>query len=241
MSRITEKTKIKEKRGTGKGADYKPWILAREVGSIGTESVFPDWKHGRQIQCLSQGEAKAYRLLRWRDDVADIREQYPLDLDLTLAIARRIGLPHPHDRKTHMTTDFLVTYDTPDGKVLKAYTVKPNISHFTDYVLKNFAIEQAYWGVKGIHLEVIFSDKISPVFAENIKRCVRYYDLKSVQSKIDFVKFLIARKIIKVDMYHNIDFPKLVGHYLKTGEDIQYYNSVYQQTRASPYPVVHGK
>ena len=200
MSRITEKTKLREKRGTGQGADYKPWILAREMGSIGTESVFPDWKHGRQIQCLSQGEAKAYRILRWRDDVIDIREQFPLDLDLTLAIARRLGLPHPHNKQTHMTTDFLVTYDTPDGKMLKAYSIKPNVNHMTDYALKNFAIEQAYWGVRGVHLEIIFSDNLNSILAENIKRCVRYYDEKDIQTPEDAVKHMIARKILIVDM-----------------------------------------
>ena len=200
MSRITEKTKLREKRGTGQGADYKPWILAREMGSIGTESVFPDWKHGRQIQCLSQGEAKAYRILRWRDDVIDIREQFPLDLELTRAIARRLGLPHPHDLNTHMTTDFLVTYDTPDGKVLKAYSIKPNVNHMTNYALKNFAIEQAYWGIRGVHLEIIFSDDLNPILAENIKRCVRYYNVKDIQTPEDAVKHMIARKMLIVDM-----------------------------------------
>lgn len=200
MSRITEKTKLREKRGTGEGSAYKPWILAREVGSIGTESVFPDWKHGRQIQCLSQGEAKAYRILRWRDDVIDIREQFPLDLKLTRAIARRLGLPHPHDLNTHMTTDFLVTCDTPNGKMLKAYSIKPNVNHMTDYALKNFAIEQAYWGVRGVHLEIIFSDDLNSTLAENIKRCVRYYSAKDIQCPEDAVKHMIARKMLVVDM-----------------------------------------
>ena len=99
MGRITTARKLKEGRGTGTGADYKPWIQAREIGSVGTESVFNDWKHGRPIQCLSQGEMKTYHALRWRDDVLDIREQFPLDLKLTLAIAHRLGLPHPHDAK----------------------------------------------------------------------------------------------------------------------------------------------
>ena len=221
MSRITDKTKLREKRGTGEGASYKPWIQAREVGSIGTESVFNDWKHGRPIQCLSQGEARTYHLLRWKDDVLDIREQFPLDLKLTLSIARHLQLPHPHNSSSHMTTDFLVTYDTPNGKMLKAYSVKPNIKHMTDYALKNFAIEQAYWGVKGVHLEVIFSDNLNSVFAENVKRCVRYYDIKSVQSKMDFIKFMIAQKILVVDMTQPIDFPQLVTQHLQTESQIQ--------------------
>lgn len=220
MSRITEKRKLKEKRGTGFGQEYKPWILVRELGSEGTSSVFPDWKHGRQIQCLSQGEAIAYRLLRWREDVSDIREQFPLDLKLTVAIARRLGLPHPHSRNTHMTTDFLVTYMNPDETYyLKAYTVKPNKTYFTEYALKNYAIERTYWGVKGVHLDVIYADSLNKIFAENIRQCVQYYDLSTVENDIDMVKHLIAHKKLIVDMKSDyLNFPRLVEEYIHNND-----------------------
>ena len=115
-----------------------------------------------------------------------------------------------------MTTDFLVTYDTPNGKMLKAYTVKPNISHFTDYAMKNFAIEQAYWGVKGVHLEVIFSDELNSVFAENIKRCVRYYNAKDIQTPIDAIKHMIARKILKVNMEEYINYAEIAQTFINS-------------------------
>jgi hypothetical protein len=189
MSNISTKRKLKEKRGTGTGADYKPWILAREIGSIGTEAVFNDWKHHRPIQCLSQGEQQVYMLLRWRDDVVDIQEQYPLDLHLTLAIARKLGIPHPHDRSTYMTTDFLVTFQRPDESCYrKAYSVKPNEKAMTEYTLKNLAIEQAYWGIKGIHLEIIYTDKINKVLADNIHQCIKYYLPYEIKTKTDYIK-----------------------------------------------------
>ena len=217
MSRITEKTKLKEKRGTGTGADYRPWILAREVGSIGTESVFRDWKHGRSIQCLSQSEVKAYTLLRWRDDVVDIREQYPLDLQLTLGIARKLGLSHPHNCETHMTTDFLVTYQNPDKTCfLKAYSVKPNEKHMTEYALKNLAIEQAYWGIKGVHLEIIYADNLNKTLVSNIRQCVKYYNGKLVKTNIDLMKHLIARKRLKVDIETKpLDFTAILQDFLE--------------------------
>ena len=223
MARITDRRKIKEGRGTGTGADYKPWIQARELGSIGTESVIQDWKHGRSIQCLSQGEARVYYILRWQDDVLDIQEQYPLELELTRGIARRLRLPHPHDQHTHMTTDFLVTYKNPDGtRYLKAYSIKPNKSHLTDYALKNFAIEQAYWGINGIHIEIIFSDNLNKILASNIQQCVQYYNIKTVQSKIDLLKHLIARKIIQPDMETNyLNFPLLAAQYLDNPNQTQ--------------------
>ncbi len=218
MSRISEKTKIKQNRGTGIGAEYIPWIYAREIGSIGTESVFTDWKHGRPIQCLSQGEARTYYLLRWRDDVIDIREQYPLNLSATRAIAYRTGLPHPHDQHTHMTTDMLVTYQNPNGtQYHKAYTIKPNQSSFNEYAYKNFLIEQAYWSLFGIHLEIIYSDNLNKIFAENIKHCVRYYNLQSVKTDVDYIKHLISKKKLILDMESQyLDFPTIVKNYNTT-------------------------
>lgn len=232
MSNISTARKLKEKRGTGTGADYKPWILAREIGSIGTEAVFNDWKHGRPIQCLSQGEKRVYTLLRWRDDVIDIQEQYPLELSLTLAIARKLKLPHPHDTTTYMTTDFLVTFQTQNGsRFQKAYNVKPNEKAINDYCLKNFAIEQDYWAIKGIRLEIIYSDQINKILASNIQQCVKYYKPSSIQTKTDFVKHLIAHKILSIDMESTyLDFPTLVDKYLGSPEQAQKYLAIMQQT-----------
>ena len=228
MSRITEKTKCKEGRGSGFGADYKPWTLAREVGSNGTSSVFNDWKHGRQIQCLSQCEEKAYYLLRWRDDVVDIREQFPLDLNLTRAIARRLGLPHPHNRNTRMTTDFLVTFQNPDGKYyMEAYNIKANRDAFDQYALKNFAIEQAYWNIKGIKIEVILADNLNIILYSNIKQCMPYYNASAVQSKVDIIKHLIARKLLVLDMETDyLNIPKISEEFFKNKENIKWLNQL---------------
>ena len=67
MRRKSQKGKFKEHRGTGTGADYKPWIQTGEFGSRGTAANPIDWKTGRQIHLLSQGEVIAWYLLRWDD------------------------------------------------------------------------------------------------------------------------------------------------------------------------------
>ena len=124
-NRVSEKTKQNQGRGKGEGASYKPYIKTREVPSIGTGRILKDKITGRQMHLLSQAEVYTYYLLRWDDSVIDIREQYPLELEDTLKIADHLGYKHPHDRKTSMTTDFLVTYREEDGrKTYKAYSVK---------------------------------------------------------------------------------------------------------------------
>lgn len=61
--------KQKKLRGmvTGKGVNYVTYITTSEFNSEGTTSVIKDWKNGRDIHCLSQGETLWYYILRWDD------------------------------------------------------------------------------------------------------------------------------------------------------------------------------
>lgn len=224
MRNVSTKRKLKEGRGTGTGADYKPWILAREFGSIGTESVFNDWKHGRPIQCLSQAEKQAYVAMRWHDDVVDIREQYPLDINITRAIARKYDIPHPHDQYTYMTTDLVITHKYFDGSLfLQAYNVKPNEKVLTKHMIQNAFIEEIYWAIKGIYFKLFYSDLLDKCYVENICQCVPYYSPSSVHTKLDFVKHLVSRKILPVNMIVPLNFPALADTYLGSPEQLQYY------------------
>ena len=125
MPMITEEGRLRRGRGTGEGKDYKPWLENREVNSMGTASEVIDYKTGRQVHLLSQGEVYWYYLLRWRDDVTDIREQFPLELEMTVEISRKLGFRHPYNEKTRMTTDMLIT--KTDG-TYEAYSVKTDKS-----------------------------------------------------------------------------------------------------------------
>lgn len=123
MLSIKNDTKINEGRGKGSGSSYLPWIQTREISSVGTCSNPKDWKTGRTVELLSQGEAYYWHILRWNDEIEDIREQYPLDLETTLEICDDYNVKHPRNRHTYMTSDFYVTYK--DGKE-KVFSVKPS-------------------------------------------------------------------------------------------------------------------
>ena len=96
--RLSDETKKKRKMGTGEGKDYIPYITTSEFNSRGTTSVIKDWKTGRGVHCLSQGETLWYYILRWDDNNVDIREQYPLDVDKTVAIAEEMGIQYPRNK-----------------------------------------------------------------------------------------------------------------------------------------------
>lgn len=63
--KLSNETKLKRKVGTGEGKKYKPYITTSEFNSTGTTTVIKDWKTGRGIHCLSQGEVYWYYILRW--------------------------------------------------------------------------------------------------------------------------------------------------------------------------------
>ncbi len=193
----SDETKRRLGYGTGEGADYHTYITTSEFNSRGTTSVIIDWKTGRDVHCLSQGEEEYYYILRWDDENVDIREQIPLDPGETRAIAEKEGIRPPNHI---MTTDFLVT--RADG-TLRAYSVKPD-RHLDDRALQLQYIEQKYWETKGATFLIIFKEDVNEIFASNIRLVTLYYDPASVHDLYGAVKHLIATKKVTVDMEHQI-------------------------------------
>ena len=228
MPRITEAGKRREGRGKGHGANYKPWIKIREFNSAGTTANVVDWKHGRTTQLLSQGEEWYYYVLRWDDNVTDIREQFPLfEPEDTVRIADAFGFRHPKDRNTTMTTDMLVDY--ADGHQ-EAFSIKDSRKD-VDYKLaktehemnqamrtaEKLLIEKKYWAEKGITWKLLYKEDLDPQYVNNIRRIVVYYDENKVHDDISRVKHLIATKQITVDLFKPIDYRELVTEHLRLG------------------------
>lgn len=212
--RVSEERKIKEGRGTGHGKDYKPWIMIREFGSEGVRSAFPDWKHGRMIQCLSQAERNVYLKMRWDDRVTDIREQYPLDLEKTNDIARRLGFMPPDNGRTHMTTDFLV--DINDGSHI-AISVKKSRDVLKDARTKEkLTIEYYYWTEREIPFSVVFEEEaLNPIEIRNIRDVIGCYKTTVTNDKIALLRHKIAHKEIIVDMTKEINYSELLDRYIE--------------------------
>lgn len=194
MSRkISEKTKKIRKMGEGTGKDYKPYITTSELNSMGTTSVIKDWKTGREVHCLSQGEMLWYYILRWNDENIDIREQYPLDYAKTVEIAESFGLKKPRNT---MTTDFLVT--KADGRYV-AYSVKAN-SDLNNRQWELLFIEKHYWISQGVSYQLLLKTDANRILAGNIRLVTEFYDADRVFDEISAIKHKIAIKEYPVDM-----------------------------------------
>src|SRR5260370_42609278 len=148
---VTKKVKEKRKkegRGVGTGKDYKPELRIQDVSSIGLASRVRGWTTDRIHHLLSKLELMVFFTFDWPTTVTDIREQFPLDLEETKAIADQLGIRHPRDPKTKelvvMTTDFVVTVRNGIHESIHAYTVKYVAKLASRRVMEKLQIEPIY-------------------------------------------------------------------------------------------------
>ena len=200
--RVSEQTKIREGRGLGLGSGYKPWIRATEFpGHLGTHHSPIDWHHGRTMHLLSNGEYWMYLILRWEDDVIDIREQYPLPLEATMEIACKNHLRHPRvgGIPVHMTSDLLVDYLDGSQAVYSMKASKADFQKNADQV-KNVWIEREYWRGQRVAYQLVYTDEMNVAYAENIGQAVYCWDPKTISDKVGLFKCLVAHKMIDIDL-----------------------------------------
>lgn len=125
-----------------------------------------------------------FYLFDWPRTVADIREQFPLDLDETKAVADELGIRHPRDPKTRelvvMTTDFVVTVRKGIHEVEHAYTVKYAKQLSSQRVMEKFEIERVYWSRRNVSWRIITELDINREVVANVQWIHSHRDLTSL-------------------------------------------------------------
>lgn len=162
---------IKDGRGQGFGKDYSPWIHIHQVPSLGKSSRIKGWKTGRIHHLLSQLELQYMFLCEWRDDIVDIREQYPLlPREEVKAICEGLNIRPAKDNRTGieivMTTDFVLT-DT-EGKT-HARTIKPAKELESERVIEKFEIERIYWERRKATWKIVTDHELSTEKTKSIE------------------------------------------------------------------------
>ena len=162
----------KEGRGQGVGSNYLPWLLVRDISSLGRSRRPWSNKTGRVHQLLSDIEYKLFICLEWANHIVDIREQYPLDRELTRAVADELGIRHPYYPGTHvptvMTIDFLATYVHHGEEVHVAFNAKPADEAEDEKSLNKLEIQRYACELLQIEHHLIFDSSIPEVKAKNI-------------------------------------------------------------------------
>lgn len=163
-----------EGRGKGEGKDYLPWIRTEEISSLGTSRKVFGLKTHREHHLLSDVEFDLFLLLEWAADVVDIREQFPLDREITVELAKMLGIQHPTYPGTKipavLTADFLVTRTTGNSKTLQAFNAKTASElESTSRSLEKLEIQRTYFSSMGFQHHIVLDSELPKAACRNIE------------------------------------------------------------------------
>lgn len=108
--------------------------------------------------------------MEWQNDVTEIREQFPLQIELTSEIAEKHGIPHPAKSGVpqYMSSDFLVDTSRPDEPRF-ALQAKYSSELQKPRVIEKLELERRYWENKGVPWRLITEKEIPSTVVANIK------------------------------------------------------------------------
>lgn len=217
--RKSVKKKLQEGRGQGCGTAYVPFHKANESRSRGTAYQIPDPIERRTVHVLSDTEAMLYYLLRWNEEVEQIREQYLLDAERVNEVRRALGYSQV-SYMTCYTTDFLVDYR---NGVQRAFSVKFSQQDF-DASSKRYAgrekryvqlierqnTERLYWESQGISFSIVTRDDLLQhrIQIKNIAFLMRFYDEMFISTTEQKLLYLLAHHVIHVPMENEFLNPR---------------------------------
>jgi hypothetical protein len=196
--------RIKEGRGLGEGAEYKPWIYIRDITSQGVSGEIYGWKTGRTHQVLSNNERDYLNVLEWSRIITDIREQYPLldenrTYNETVQIAESLGIKYAIVPYTGtysvLTTDFLITAYKDGQKQIFARTVKQTKDLANERVIEKLDIERLYWKNRGIDWKIVTEKEINHVLAQNVSFLHSYKAISCLSLDVSMVGYIEAALI----------------------------------------------
>lgn len=209
---------------------------AANSSSIGTAADLFDWKTREHKTFLSQGELKFYYILRWQDNVVDIKTQYPLDNQLVDKVIKKLSeddtgktdvtelmnladIDVIDDNREPYTTDMLAILK--DG-TCKAFQVKPTIQSINyPKIARRLLIEQAYFRELKIPWQIIYADEINNDYYQNIRSAVQFYDPKECHNDISKFQCLVSHKLVDLDMESSlVDWKKETQKYLDAHDGV---------------------
>jgi TnsA endonuclease N terminal/TnsA endonuclease C terminal len=130
-------------------------------------------KTGRIHHFLSDIECKLFLFFDWQETVTDIREQFPLNREITKQIAGDLGFGHPVDRQSKaplvMTTDVVASFRLNGKTFDRAYAVKPSSALNDGRTLEKLEIEMKYWAQRDISWSVVTERDIPEQYVKNIQ------------------------------------------------------------------------
>jgi hypothetical protein len=161
---------IKEGRGDGRSRDYKPWLTVRDLPSQGRSHRVYGHKSQRTHHLFSDLELAVFLILEWQPEVVEVREQFPLQIELTLELAAGCGIRHPAVAgvEQYLSSDFLVD---SRRKTLPKFALQAKRSEDLrkPRVMEKLELERRYWDHKDVPWFLITEKEIPAIVLQNIK------------------------------------------------------------------------
>lgn len=160
---------IGDGRGQGQHADYKPWLTVRDFPSLGRVHRVFGHKSGRTHHLFSDLELSVFLMLEWHSEVTQIREQFPLQRDLTRRLATEAGIKHVNVAGVdqYMSSDFLVnSSDEKEPKFAMQAKYRQDLSD--ERTIEILELERRYWREKSVPWYLITERDLPAVVAKNI-------------------------------------------------------------------------
>ncbi|WP_187360106.1 TnsA endonuclease N-terminal domain-containing protein [Chitinolyticbacter meiyuanensis] len=143
------------------------------LSSQGRTHREPSWKTGRTHHLFSDVEHRLFLLLEWQRDVVDVREQYPLDRELTKEVALSLNLRHPVYPGTKcpavMTVDLMVTRLVNGEYVYEGYDAKRAEEAKNQVSMDKLEIHATALRAMGMSHTVVFHTEIPLRTVRNIQ------------------------------------------------------------------------
>lgn len=183
FTKATHERRLKEGRGQGDGPHYRPYICVQDFSSRGQSNRDFGLTTERQHDLLSKLEHRVY-LVFDHSELYDIKEQYPLPLDVTVEIARQCGIRHPADRRTKepipITTDFLLTIPLPVGSKRVARSIKYAGDLKKRRVIEKLELERRGWQRFKTNWGLITERDVDPILVRNFLWLYKFRHIDSL-------------------------------------------------------------
>jgi hypothetical protein len=160
---------IAQGRGKGRGAEYNPWLTVWDVPSDGRSHRVFGHTTGRIHHLLSDLELATFLMFEWDLNNIDIREQFPLQPEITSRLAEKVGIKHPVENGElyTMSTDFLINQNNAQEPMI-AIQVKPASRLSKSRTIELLELERLYWKEKGVPWKIITENELSKQMTQNI-------------------------------------------------------------------------
>ncbi|TXC81032.1 TnsA endonuclease C-terminal domain-containing protein [Paraburkholderia azotifigens] len=163
----------KEGRGKGEGPKYKPWLEVFDFSSIGRVERTESARFGRTIHLMSDVERDTFYAAEYSQRVLDAREQYPLDREITLEIAKYLNIRHPYypgtDVPTVMTVDLFCKVVRNGVPGYEAIDCKRTEAAEDTHAIEKLQITRTYFAGMDVPHRLVFHSRLPKTHIRNIE------------------------------------------------------------------------